>query len=308
MRRVLGPGLVGALAAATLLGFCGAWHWVLDLFAHFRVVYCLSLAALMAYSFWRKRAGLALTALVFAAVNAGTITPYLVRPAPAPVPPGATRVRLFHANLLVLNRDFEAVLSQLAHEGPDVIALAELTPAWFRALEPLQARYPYFVRNHIGDKFGLALWSKYPLTAKEAPYLGSAQRCSVFARVQLPGHELTILATHPWPPSKAAWARERDLQLQAVGERIAQEPGPKLVVGDLNATPWCHGFRLLLATSKLHDTERAGGIAYTWPEQLLVRIPIDHCLVSEGIQVLDRRVGQPTGSDHLPLILDLAVK
>ena len=46
----------------------------------------------------------------------------------------------------------------------------------------------------------------------------------------------------------------------------------------------------------------------TWPSGLiLLRIPIDYCLVSEGIGVMDVQVGPDIGSDHFPLIVDLLV-
>lgn len=37
-------------------------------------------------------------------------------------------------------------------------------------------------------------------------------------------------------------------------------------------------------------------------------IPIDHCLISEGIRAHDARTGSFTGSDHLPLILELEIR
>lgn len=301
------PAVCMGLCVATVFGFLGRWSWVLDLFSHFRVVYAWALVLLALGFFWRKQRSWGSIALFFFLVNLATIWPYLIRTAPEPPPAHSLRLRVFHANLLVLNTDYAAVQKQIADENPDIVALAELTPGWFSALEPLKKTYPYFVRNHIGDRFGLGIWSKYPLTG-EAVYLGAGARCSVLARVSLPTQErLTLLYTHPWPPSKAAWVDEQKRQLAAVAERIQIEPGPKLVLGDLNATPWSYLFRTLEHNSGLRDTERDGGIAFTWPEQLPIRIPIDHCLVSKEIHVLGRRAGRATGSDHLPLVLELAL-
>ena len=295
------------LGIATLFGFLGRWSWVLDLFAHFRVVYAWALALVVGGLFWRKQRTWGGVALFFFLVNLATIWPYLFRPAPAPIPPGSKRLKLFHANLLVLNTEYELALKQITDENPDIVALAELTPGWFKALEPLKKTYPYFVRNHIGDRFGLGIWSKFPLTG-EALYLGAGARCSVLAHLTIGNKPLTILYTHPWPPSKSAWVVEQKRQLAAVAECIASEPGPKLVLGDLNATPWSYLFRKLEHDSGLRDTERDGGIAFTWPEQLPIRIPIDHCLISKEIQLFSRRTGYPTGSDHLPLILEFVLQ
>jgi endonuclease/exonuclease/phosphatase (EEP) superfamily protein YafD len=299
--------LLWGLCAASLLGFLGRWSWVFDLFSHFRVVYAWALVLLALGFLWRKQRAWGSAALFFFLINLATIWPYLIRTAPEPPPAESLRLKVFHANLLVLNTEYAAVQKQIADENPDVVALAELTPGWFAALEPLKKTYPYFVRNHSGDRFGLGIWSKYPLTG-EAIYLGAGARCSVLARVSLPRKQtLTVLYTHPWPPSKSQWVVEQKRQLAAVAERIKAEPGPKLVLGDLNATPWSYLFRKLEHDSGLRDTERDSGIAFTWPEQLPIRIPIDHCLVSKEISVLSRRTGWATGSDHLPLILELAL-
>ena len=294
------------LGAATLFGFLGRWGWVLDLFSHFRVVYAWAAILLAGGLFWQKKRKWGGAALFCFLVNLATIWPYVVRLPAEPLPANATRFKLFHANVLVLNTNYDSVLQQIADEKPDIIALAELTPGWFTALEPLKKTYPYFVRNHIGDRFGLGIWSRFPMTG-EAVYLGAGARCSVLARIQLVGKTLTVLDTHPWPPAKSAWVAEQKRQLAAVAECIRKEPGPKLIVGDLNATPWSYLFRTLEHDSGLRDTERDGGIAFTWPEPLPIRIPIDHCLISKELHVVSRRAGRATGSDHLPLILEIAL-
>ena len=73
-------------------------------------------------------------------------------------------------------------------------------------------------------------------------------------------------------------------------------------------TPWSPYFRRLLDDGALHDASRGRGPAPTWPVGLgPMRIPIDHCLHSDGVVVTDRRTGPGVGSDHLPLIVDLLI-
>lgn len=300
--------LAAVVSGASLLGFCGGLYWLLDLFAHFRVVYFWALLLVAVVLLGRRQPALALLPLGFCLINGATIAPYVFRPEPPPPAPLAIPLRVFHANVYFGNTHHDLLLAQIARENPDIVALAELTPAWFAAMEQLKPQYPFVVHNKVGDRFGLGIWSKRPLTAEPDAFSGNTKRCALLVHMELPTRRLTIVATHPWTPTRPALAEERDRQLTALATRVSREPGERLVIGDLNVTPWSHGFRVLEEGSGLRDTERDGGIAYTWPAPYPIRIPIDHCLVSENIQVRDRRAGTPIGSDHLPLVVDLEVK
>jgi endonuclease/exonuclease/phosphatase (EEP) superfamily protein YafD len=82
-----------------------------------------------------------------------------------------------------------------------------------------------------------------------------------------------------------------------------------MVLGDLNTTSWSPYFRDLVADSGLLDSRRGFGVEPSWPSfgLPLLRIPIDHGLVSPAVSVLDRRIGPAAGSDHLPLVIDFAL-
>ncbi len=62
----------------------------------------------------------------------------------------------------------------------------------------------------------------------------------------------------------------------------------------------------------LLDSRRGFGVQRSWPTSMKVsilgtmRIPIDHALVSRDVKVLDRRVGPFIGSDHFPIMVDIA--
>jgi len=79
-------------------------------------------------------------------------------------------------------------------------------------------------------------------------------------------------------------------------------------VGDLNSSSWSPAFRDLLRDAGLRDTRLGRGVQSTWPAWLpMVQIPIDHALVSPGVRVHGRFVGDRVGSDHLPVVLDFSV-
>jgi endonuclease/exonuclease/phosphatase (EEP) superfamily protein YafD len=79
-----------------------------------------------------------------------------------------------------------------------------------------------------------------------------------------------------------------------------------VVLGDLNASPWSTDFRLLLDAGLL-DSERGFGPQGTFPAGWAVQLPIDHCLHDPALVTTAREVGADLGSDHRPLLVELAL-
>lgn len=232
--------------------------------------------------------------------------------APLPAPAGAVRVRVLLANVLTSNPDHDRLTALIAETKPDLIALVEPNRAWFSALAPAMAGFRGRVEVDDPANFGLALYARGQLTST-VEQLGSSQ-ATVVATVtldELPAAPLTVVLTHPIPPMTEAAHAIHQRHLEAIGERIAELPHPLLLLGDLNTTPWTRAFAKLARTTGLVDTRRGFGVHPTYPAfpsfAKVVRIPIDHALVSPEIGVLDRRVERAIGSDHLPVLLDLAL-
>jgi endonuclease/exonuclease/phosphatase (EEP) superfamily protein YafD len=121
---------------------------------------------------------------------------------------------------------------------------------------------------------------------------------------------IAILAVHPLSPYTEFRALQNDRQLGFAADWAAIQDGPAIVVGDFNATPWSYPFRRLMASTDLIDSARGFGLELSYPadSNLLLRISIDHLLHSPDFVVVDRQLGPAMGSDHFPLIVDLAVR
>lgn len=66
--------------------------------------------------------------------------------------------------------------------------------------------------------------------------------------------------------------------------------------------PWSVEFRRMKYCLNLRDSRQGFGIYPTWPTfNPLLGIPIDHVLVSSGIQIGFHRPTNSFGSDHFPL-------
>lgn len=296
----------GSLAVlATMLGFFGRFFWFLDLFSHFRVQYFLGLISLGLLLLGCRRWRAAALFFCFAGLNLSVVLPlYWGRSA---VPAEGFPLRVMLLNVNTRTGDPNRVRSVVSDADPDILVLEEVDNDWITDLEWLDASYPFSVARPRQDNFGIVLFSKLPLEETEVVYIGDVGVPSIVATARMPHTKLRVLATHPLPPVGPAYSRRRNKQLARIPEYV-RSPHPVVLLGDLNVTPWNTHFRRLLDRSGLRDSAKGYGVQPTWPNVIsLLRIPIDHCLHSDGLVVVDRMVGENTGSDHYPLIVDFVV-
>ena len=295
------------VSVATVAGFAGERGWYLDLFSHFRLQYLLSLIAASIVLMMYKYRRVAVLCALFAAVNLFSMTWYLI-PSLQPIKPPYDQIRVASLNVLTSNLQTDSVLRFIAENDPDVVFLMEVDDRWAAAIDSLSLEYPHHRVIPRSDNFGAALYSKLPFESCETHEFGSATLPSIVARLVLDGSTITVVGTHPLPPTAPVNSSLRDQQLAEVATYLAEAAEPKVLIGDLNATPWSVPFRNLIAKSRLIDSGLGRGVRGTWPVgSLLLRIPIDHCLLSPDIAVLRRVIGRDIGSDHFPLVVDLAL-
>jgi endonuclease/exonuclease/phosphatase (EEP) superfamily protein YafD len=128
---------------------------------------------------------------------------------------------------------------------------------------------------------------------------------TIIATVAIGARPLAVVVTHVHTPFAGD---RRTRQLHALAVELRNLGKPAAVCGDFNAAPWSHSIYELAQNADLRSTYGRFGLAATWPADgsRLFRVPLDNCLVNESVAVADRRVGPDIGSDHLPLIVDLA--
>ena len=301
-----------AVAVLSLASFFGRRPFF-ELATHFQLQYALAstvCAAALAYGrAWKS----ALLAVCCAALGWGQVLPYYYSSAGARGAAGAgreERLVVMFANVAVGNSDYEALLGSVGEVRPDVLALAEVTPEWWAHVQqPLAREYPYAEALPKQGGSGLALFSRLPLEGAEAFDVDDSTHPLMRARVLTAHSSLMLLVMHPPAPPRARKFAYRVGQFERAAEIMRSESGPRALVGDLNATPWSPYFQDLLLRSGLRDVRAGAGLLPTWPAQLpyFLRIPIDHCLVGEEVRVYSVRTGPRTGSDHLPLVVELGL-
>ncbi len=307
------------LCVVSVAGFAGAWHWTLDLASHFRLHYALLLAVALLVGVWCRgsRVVSCLCAGCLAA-QVGALLPFFLQPATAAVrasvgasvattPAATAPIRVLLANVYTGNRDFAAVRSLLQREDPDVVVLQETDQAWLEGLADVRLTYPNRYEEARADNFGIAVWTRLKTANARIVHLGHAGVPSVICDIRRGDETLALIATHPLPPAGRERSELRNEGLAQLARFAASEALPTLVVGDLNCSPWSPHFRALLRDGRLRDSGEGRGLQATWPARLgFFGIPIDHVLYGAGLQVLERRLGPRVGSDHRPLIVDVA--
>ena len=155
----------------------------------------------------------------------------------------------------------------------------------------------------------MGIFSKYPLLTKERLVLDSSTHVALKVEVAVEKTRVTILALHPTTPVTAWKFKNRNRQFHEAASIMRSTSGPKLLIGDLNATMWSPHFAKLLRESGLRDARRGFGLQLTWPVVLpsFLRLPIDHCLVSEEWVVQGVSTGVAKGSDHKTVLFELAL-
>jgi endonuclease/exonuclease/phosphatase (EEP) superfamily protein YafD len=306
-RFIIACGVV----AATLTGAeaFSRYSWLCELASHFRVQYFVALiiAAAVAILIRKRRTGFVF--VVFALINLSAFLPlYFGR---EPLPTGGKPFRVVMMNVLSSNRRADLVTDFIRQADPDVIVMGEVTGRWMSQTQSLAQTYPYVEACPREDNFGIALFSKRPFIRSGIAQVGDAGVPSVYAELEVDGRPVFFMGTHPISPASPGNSRYRDTQLGEIPAFLKKATSsPIVLLGDLNVTPWYRAFRTLVRESGLKDTAKGRGVQCSWPafpHMFHMRIPLDHCLVSPEIGVVDRRLGPGIGSDHFPLIVDLAV-
>jgi endonuclease/exonuclease/phosphatase (EEP) superfamily protein YafD len=318
-----------ALTVLNLASFAGYWHWAADLLSHFRLYFTVLTAGSLLviviqrclWRQWRAGSPLALLMLLLLAVNSHEATVLyrhaapgpaasvaLASPASVPGQPPALRVLSFNAWLP--NNDAERLQALIKHENPDIVFLAEMSDTLHRSMDGLRQTYPYQFPPLGQNWTGLALFSRYPWQNAERLALGGTVFAPVLrATVATPAGAVTVIGLHTTSPmSKARW-QHRNAELANLTRHVSGLKGPVIVMGDFNATVWSPAMQDLIATSGLHPVERKLVPVVTWPDWMpaVLRIPIDHIMVSSDIAPLRFWSAEAAGSDHLPIVADVVM-
>ncbi|OLT62485.1 endonuclease/exonuclease/phosphatase family protein [Moorena bouillonii] len=224
---------------------------------------------------------------------------------------------LFLFNVSSSNTQYGDAIALVKEEKPTIAAFLEAKDPWPEQLEELRDILPYTISI---PELQIEVYSRLPLQESEILEYGKS-RGLVKLDLSIAGADASVIVTHSYPQfyfgkqgdlGEQGWQwRNQDLE-DEIGNYIKQIEKPVVLIGDLNVTMWSPYYKRLIESSGLRDARAGFGILPTLsqfsPANPWLSIPVDHCLVSPDVKVIKMRTGPDLGSDHLPVITDIALR
>ncbi|MGO4255200.1 endonuclease/exonuclease/phosphatase family protein [Marmoricola sp. RAF53] len=209
-------------------------------------------------------------------------------------------------NLRFGEADAARAVALAREHGVDVLVLEEVTPSARERLRAagLDALLPHAAGSTSVTASGTMVFSAYPLSGvTRLPVRNGAWRVQVAA-----SEPFTLFAVHTSQPlhGPARWERDWD----ALDRAVRAQAGPRLVVGDYNATLDHRPVRRLLDAG-FADAARTANAGWqpTWPTRQVTKyrspvglMAIDHVLHSADFDVASTATAEVDGTDHRALL------
>ncbi|WP_417581162.1 endonuclease/exonuclease/phosphatase family protein [Pelagibacterium sp.] len=313
--------LMAAMAIAAVLGFI---YPAMDLFNHVQPILFFGLLALMVATpvFVRFRIiralALSIAATGFVASSVIYIPELVAGLLPRTAPLQAEQTyRLMTFNVFGRNEEPESLVANILDVDADIVALQEYGPGLRSAVHPdLTERYPHFQYCAGGQRAFVGLYAKLPFEPLDADACSSSimstdRTARIIVRFQTEnGPAFSLATTHnDWP---APITRQAE-QFATLREALSTVEPPLIIVGDFNSTPWSYALRSFVSAAELtRHTYNLPTFPTLWYylrdwRAMFPILPIDHVMTRGQIAIHDLRAGQPSGSDHLPIIVDFSV-
>lgn len=222
----------------------------------------------------------------------------------------APSIRVFSANLLANNRDLTEMIEQVRASDANLVFLQEYDRPNRHAFEQsgVLDEYPYQIEFRQPSPYGSIILSKVPFIDSSLAKIGGVVMPT--AVLSTPIGPVTVVCVHlnrPYDETQhAGWTKE----LAALADFVRARTTPLIVAGDFNSTTSHRPFRDVLAAGVVDAFRSRGeGLSNSWPadQSFPPLIRIDHLLTTKDIVATDIHNGKAAGSDHLPMIANLAL-
>lgn len=214
-------------------------------------------------------------------------------------------------NIQYGNPGIDDLVVELGQSNYDVILLQEVGDNEHEKINKLIDYYPYSAGAGYLENYpsGMALFSRWPLVARKTHNLGYVGGNIIEVIIQSPENAIPIhlFALHPGAPRNKTLWQLRNSTLDYVAQQVSASRLPyKIVIGDINTSPWSPAFKSLENTGVLQNSARGFGYIPSWAPgstnkliRWIISAYIDHCLVSSSFKIINKEYKTINGSDHV---------
>jgi endonuclease/exonuclease/phosphatase (EEP) superfamily protein YafD len=284
---------------ATALGFTASWIPAFDLINDARPFAALAAVAIFLVAIGLREGPLLRPTAALALLQIGLLLLPWARAADrAPNAPPSLRLLTF--DIGTDNDRFDEIADFILGAGADIVLLQGVScSAADRLIPKLKPAFPNAFVSADGCA-GQALLAKRPWAAGGQVITGARKPLMVWARIQWGNHAFVLTGVHlagPLAPNEQA------ADVQRLLAHIGTQGASHIVAGDLNLTP----FAWKLAQLQNAGLGQHATYLTTWPARWPVPLFLpDNVLSSDDIASVRVIIGPPLGSDHRPLIADVA--
>ena len=214
------------------------------------------------------------------------------------------KLMIFNISYNNPTENFENIKSLILSEKIDILQFQEVSPQMNKKIRSLKSIFPYSTGlDKPLDLFDSLILSKYPLLNTEI-----GQHHLVQTNFILNEKKISILGMHLFPGGTQVNLNYALQQTNYLKEAVNNINTNLILLGDLNMTSSSKRFTNFLKDTNLYTYSSFKNITSTWPTFLpnYLGIQIDHVLFSKNFRLISKKIANNFGSDHRPLIVELA--
>lgn len=220
---------------------------------------------------------------------------------------------LLITNVKMSNKNSQELIKLIDLKNPDLILAMEVNKWWDEQLNAIENNYPYSQHTINEVTYGMVLYSKFPIKELNVHYLQNKNVPSFQSIIALPkGKIFSFYCMHPVPPTHFKNLPDnkgqRESAFKKLGKEINSRQYPTLVAGDLNDVVWSRVDKLTETQNILYDVREGRGFYNSYnAENIFMKWPLDHILVTNEFRLKSLQRLPDIGSDHYPIFATLVL-
>ncbi|ATG77882.1 endonuclease/exonuclease/phosphatase family protein [Pseudoalteromonas sp. 1_2015MBL_MicDiv] len=212
-------------------------------------------------------------------------------------------------NLNYSNKYIETHLATLLQKKWDVLILQEFSDKNRNLLNQFLSTTDMFGYEEIeGIPYGIVVLSRIPMVYKHQVKLDADRLGYIKLKFLFIDRIVTVFVAHPPSPRSRQHWQNRNTLLAALNTAAHNEKGVWVIAGDLNIVPWSQYFNWDDSKTCYGESERyVSFMPFERGRSIFTGLAIDHCIMSEGINLQRLTASDFKGSDHRMLSYDLII-